>query len=284
MLTTKIYWMLHNHCTANCWYCPTHFKNGSIPRSINDYLKICNLLIDHYRSLDRIIVWSFDGGEPLEIELFPKLLRLCKENNGSITLTTNGGKEWLDWWAISPYIDSLNLTYHYWQNQRLIEFIIQSFLKNNKPINVIVPIRHEFFDWDIDRANQLEIKYNISVNKNQLYKDNSQIRGMYDYTDDQLHLLKGDPLVEEKKNFQETTFQERAIEIVNISPSFTGQLCNTGIERLYISHDGWVSGSICGNSRFGNIWENNLELPLQPSICNKIVCTDNDDKQITKFL
>ena len=92
MLTTKIYWMLHNHCTANCWYCPTHFKNGSVPRSINDYLKICNLLIDHYRSLDRIIVWSFDGGEPLEIEQFPKLLRLCKENNGSITLTTNGGK------------------------------------------------------------------------------------------------------------------------------------------------------------------------------------------------
>lgn len=283
MSFTKINWVLTNFCTSNCWYCPSHFKNGSEPKPIDDYLTMCEIIINHYRSMGRNIVWTFDGGEPLDISLFPKLLKICKEHEGIINLTTNGGKLWLDWWAIEPYVDNLNLTYHYWQNPKLIEFIIQTFQKNNKVINITVPIRPEFFDWDIDRSVQIEMKYNILVNKIQLYRDASQIRGLYDYTDDQLRILRGESLVDDRRHFEETSHQERSIELVNRSPSFTGKLCNTGIEMLKIDHLGWVKGSNCGNTHLGNIWHNDFGLPTAPSQCNKIVCTDDEDKQITKF-
>lgn len=283
MSITKIYWVLHNYCKSDCWYCPSHFKNGNNLKSVEDYLTICKMIINHYRSMDRNITWVFDGGEPLEISSFPRLLKMCKEHDGTIELTTNGGRLWIDWWAIEPYIDNLNLTYHYWQNHYLIEFIIQTFQKNNKVININVPIRPEFFDWDIDRSARIEAKYNISVNKIQLYRDASQVRGLYDYTDDQLRILKGESLVEERKHFEETSHHERAIEVVNQSPSFTGKLCNTGIEILKIDYLGWVKGSNCGNTHLGNIWQNDFALPTSPSRCNKIVCTDNEDKQITKF-
>ena len=151
-LKTNINWMLHDHCTSECSYCPTRLRGGPIPKGILDYMAVTTKLIDHYDSLDRKINWTFGGGEPLDMFDFPMMLKLCKERGGNIELTTNGGKLWLDWWAIEPHIDILHLSYHYWQNPNLIKFIIQAFQKANKPIDISVPIRPNFVDEDMQRA------------------------------------------------------------------------------------------------------------------------------------
>lgn len=282
-LYTKIHWNLHNYCRARCSYCPSRFHSGPKNKDIGLYLDVTKKLIDHYGNLGYKIQWTFDGGEPLEIDGLLKILKICKDNNGTIWLNTNGGYEWLDWWAIEPCIDNINLTFHYWQNVSLIKFIIQTFKKNGKNINVLAPIRPDFFDDDFDRVTVLEKELDITINKTELYKDSSQIVGVYDYSDEQLFRLKGQTLIDHVDHLKNTTFAERVEHEITVNPSFTGKSCNTGIERLYISYDGWVSGSNCNNTHLGNIW-NDMTLPESASICKMKSCVNSDDQQITKFL
>jgi organic radical activating enzyme len=240
-------------------------------------------IIDHYDSLDRKINWTFGGGEPLDMFDFPMMLKLCKERGGNIELTTNGGKLWLDWWAIEPHIDQLHLTYHYWQNPKLIQFIIQAFQKAGKHIEVIVPMRPDHFDEDLKRALDIESEFNIIVSKAILYNEADQAFGMFFYEDRQISIMLGEKSVQERSQDREITVAERFEKVVNVSPSYTGQLCNLGIERLTISHTGWVRGSNCNTTHFGNIWENNFALPIAPQRCVMVSCIDGLDQQITKF-
>jgi organic radical activating enzyme len=282
-LKTQINWMLHDHCTSECTYCPTRLRGGELPRGILEYMEVTKKIIDHYDSLGRKINWTFNGGEPLDMFDFPMMLKLCKEQGGTIDLTTNGGKLWLDWWAIEPHIDSLHLSYHYWQNPNLIRFIIQAFQKAGKHIDIMVPMRPNYFNEDLARALAVESEFNIVVSKNVLYKEADQSLGMYAYTEEQLRIMRGEELVQEYNHEQETTFGERFEEKVNSNPSYTGQLCNLGIEKLTISHTGWVRGSNCNSPLFGNIWNGTLGLPTGPSQCVMMACIDGSDQQITKF-
>ena len=282
-LKTNINWMLHDYCTSECTYCPTRFRGGELPRGILEYTEVTKKIIDHYDALGRKIDWTFGGGEPLDMFDFPMMLKLCKEQGGTIDLTTNGGRLWLDWWAIEPHIDTLHLSYHYWQNPNLIRFIIQAFQKAGKHIDIMVPMRPNYFDEDLARALAVESEFNIVVSKCVLYKEAEQAIGMYAYTEEQLRIMRGEELVQEYNHEQETTFGERHEERVNANPSYTGMLCNLGIEKLTISHTGWVRGSNCNSPLFGNIWNGTLGLPTGPSQCVMMACVDGSDQQITKF-
>jgi len=282
-MRTQINWMLHDYCTSECSYCPTRLRGGGIPNGILDYIEVTKKLINHYDSLGRKIDWTFSGGEPLDMFDFPMMLKLCKEHGGTIDLTTNGGKLWLDWWAIEPHIDTLHLSYHYWQNPKLIKFILQTFQKAGKNVEVIVPMRPNHFDEDLRRALDIESEFSLVVSKAILYKEADRAFGMYHYEDRQLRIMRGEELVEEHKHQHEITFAERSQESVDSNPSFTGQLCNLGIEKLMISNTGWVRGSNCNTTQFGNIWNNSLELPNTPHTCVMVSCLDPSDHQITKF-
>lgn len=282
-MRTQISWMLSDHCTSECTYCPTRFRGGPIPRGILEYMDITGILINHYASFGRKIDWTFGGGEPLDMFDFPMMLKLCKDHDGTITLHTNGGKLWMDWWALEPRIDSLHLSYHYWQNPKLINFIIQTFQKTSKHINVIVPIRPTHFNDDLQRALDIESEFNIIVSKATLYNGADPIGGMFPYTEQQLRIMRGEDLVQVQKYFEQTTFQERHADTINNNPVYTGMLCNTGIEKLSISHDGWVAGSACNNRYLGNIWNGSLQLPTTPHRCGMLACIDSSDQQITKF-
>lgn len=279
----RISWSLHDFCQSKCSYCPTRYWGGNIPHNIIKYLEVTEKIIDHYANLGYHIQWYFDGGEPLEMHDLPQMLKLCKTKGTWIQLHTNGGRLWLDWWAIEPNIDHLVLSYHYWQNPKLIEYILDTFKKNSKSFELIVPIRPDYFDDDLSRALNLEKKYGIVVSKSALYKDSSQVIGLYDYTDTQLRIMSGQELVDESINYKETTFEERQIELVESSPVYTGKFCNAGMERLYISHQGWVNGSHCRNDPLGNIFDSNWNPPVGPTICKMQACQNSDDQTITKF-
>lgn len=283
MLTTKINWALHDYCQSQCSYCPKRFWGGETPRHITEYMRVLALIVTHFKNLDRNIEWSFDGGEPLDIHDFPMMLKYCKENDGKISLTSNGGRLWLDWWAVEPHVDYLNLSYHYWQNEKLIEFILNVFTKKQKRIDVNVPIRHTHFGEDVSRALSLQKKFGSFVCMTPLYKDFSTAAGLYEYSEHQLRIIGGDNLVEQYLAHKKTTFMEKLEEQFVSNPVFTGKPCNVGIERVYISPQGWASGSICNNTHLGNIWDEGWGLPLEPSICTRISCNNPDDQLITKF-
>jgi len=299
-MITNIVWHLHDHCKSECSYCPSQLRGG-LPdeHSISEYTEVALELISHYNSLGRTINWTFNGGEPLDLIDFPVLLRICNEYNSKIELHTNGGKLWIDWWAMEPRIDILHLTYHYWQKYPLIKFIIQLFQTKRKEIKVTVPIRPNFFNEDLQRVLDVEKEFGIIVSKSVLYNNASPIGGIFPYTEQQLRIMRGEEFVNEQRIFKLTTFKERNEKLYSSNPSYTGILCNTGIESLNISHTGWVSGSDCNSNQLGNIWINmkefvsdankqqknlnKLKLPTGPSKCNMISCISPRDQQITKF-
>ena len=298
-MKTKIFWSLNNYCKAKCTYCPATLWGGEEPRHISEYIDLTQRIIDHYALLGREIEWTFDGGEPLDMFDFPMLLKMCKEANGTITLNSNGGRLWMDWWAIEPHVDLLNLTYHYWQNPKLIEFIISTFKNKNKSINVTVPIRPDFFDQDLSRAISMEEKFGIWVHKSALYNHCDTTAGLFPYTKEQLEAMSksdlipdpppSDPspstmtLIEQQEYFENTTFHERYNNSITQNPVFTNWMCNAGIETLSISHLGWASGSNCNNIPLGNVWNSNFQLPSTPQRCGMLACISHSDQQITKF-
>ena len=283
---TNIGWQVTDYCTGGCSYC--HAKNwgGPEPRDIKDYIRVTEKLIKHYTSIGRTIHWNFDGGDPLEIFEFPKVLKMCKEADGEIILNTAGGKLWLDWWAWEPYVDHLNLTFHYWQNPNLIKFVIQNFKAKNKTFNVSVPIRHDYFDADIERADAIASELGIGINKTPLYVDGQQWAGLHKYTDEQLEVFFGKKVVVEKIEEREMTFVQRFEKVANSSPVYSGWLCNVGIDKLNIGATGWTSGSDCNNDPMGNIFDegiNEIKLPNGPQMCKMQSCMSDADQLITKF-
>lgn len=282
-LKTAIHWNLNNYCKSECSYCPSSLRGGEEPRDIEEYKRIAQLIIDSYTKMGRTIEWTFNGGEPLDNDYFPSLLKLCKENGNHITLHTNGGRLWLDWWAIEPYVDCLHLTYHYWQNSALIKYIVTEFQKNNKFPNIVVPIRPDHFDEDLERALDIEKTFGVIVSKSVLYNNADAVGGMFPYTEQQLRIMRGEDLVVEHQHFESTTHDQRYQETYSSNPSFTGQMCNAGIECLNIGHLGWVSGSDCNNIPLGNIWENGWIPPTIPQKCGMISCISSNDQRITKF-
>lgn len=277
----EIYWTITDHCTGGCSYCPSRFWAGTISRHITEYIDVAKKIIAHYGNLNIGQKWFFDGGEPLEFFDFPELLKTCKtDQNSYVHLTTAGGKMWLNWWAVEPHIDFLDLTYHYWQNPNLINFIVQIFQTKKKNFSIKVPIRHDFFEEDFSRATRLEDKYNLFVQKQPLYKWSEPNAGLYSYTDQQLLILFGEEWFNKKT--PQLSFAELNQIAVDSNPSYTGKLCNGGIETLYLSPDGWIQGSQCSSHKYGNIFQG-CELPTKPSVCTMQACTNNRDQQIKKF-
>ena len=310
-LTTNITWELNDYCKSECSYCPTKYRGGLEPPETKDYIRIANLLIDSYTKMGRQINWTFNGGEPLDMNDIVTLLKLCRENGNSMTLHTNGGKLWMDWWAIEPYVDRVYLTYHYWQNPALMKYIINTFQEKRKELILMVPIRPDYFEEDMDRAEAIEKVTYKHVTKFKLYNNADYSAGMFSYLPVQLAIMQGviprvkniDPVeketeevvetVEEKidnssdvkelKYFQNTTWQQRYDDKMNSNPSYAGRLCNVGVENLHIGHLGWVRGSDCNNQPMGNIWHEGWMSPTGPQVCGMRVCESESDRKITKF-
>jgi len=282
-LKTQITWYLNDYCKAECSYCPASLRGGGLPPDTIDYVRITKLLIDHYTMLGRTIDWTFDGGEPLDMDGTVRILKLCKEAGGTVDLRTNGGQLWMDWWAVEPLVDQLKLSYHYWQNPALIKYIIETFQSKSKPIDVIVPIRPDHFEEDLERALAIEREHKFVVSKSVLYANARGDDAMFPYTEHQGDIIQGRTAVEQKIHFESTTWQERHDKKFSTNPVYTGMRCNVGIERLRINHNGWVAGSDCNNQPLGNIWSEQWAPPTEPQTCVMQACVSQTDQQITKF-
>lgn len=317
-LVTTINWILNDFCKSECEYCPISLRGGAEPPETKNYLRVIDSLIASYQTTqNRYIKWVLNGGEPLDIDDIAMLLKACKTERSSITLHTNGGRLWVDWWAIEPYVDHLNLTFHYWQNPALIKYITQTFKNKNKNFKITAPIRHNHFKEDLDRVLELEDSIELLVQKTLLYKESDPSAGMYDYkiTDlksldfynnskeqrekilerERLQAIEAlktkppsqpappTPSVQQKIYFQETTWDDRYKATYESQPVYAGQLCNAGVEYLNIGAQGWVSGSICNNQPLGNIWRDGWIPPTSPQVCTMISCVHSSDQLITKF-
>lgn len=284
-LTTDIYWILNDYCKSECSYCPQSISGGGMPPETVEYIRIANLLINSYAKIGRKINWTITGGEPLDMFDIVTLLKLCRTQGNSVTLNTNGGRLWIDWWAIEPYVDRLDLTFHYWQTPHLIKFITDTFKNKNKEINVTSPIRPDHYEADMERVSLVEATIGIKITRTYLYKDAQHAGGKFNYSFDQLTGINNAngviPIVQITSS--EESWNDRYQAVYSSNPSYSGQMCNAGIEYLFIGGQGWASGSHCGNESYGNIWHTDWAPPMQPQKCGMLACIHSADQKITKF-
>jgi MoaA/NifB/PqqE/SkfB family radical SAM enzyme len=293
---TAVTWVLNDFCRAQCTYCPNSSRGGGQPPDIKEYLRIAELIIDSYvKKQGRKLQWIFNGGEPLDMDEIVMFLKFCRSHSQSITLHTNGGKLWVDWWALEPYVDNLNLTFHHWQNSSLARYIIQLYRSKNKPISVTAPVRYSHVKEDLEKIEALEKDTEFKILKTLLYVHGDPTAGLMPYSLDDLEKIDiSNGIVKEKKEqsasveqkiyFENTTWDERYQDKIKSNPSYSGKLCNAGIEQLHIGPQGWVSGSSCGNSSLGNIWKEGWMPLVAPQICTMQACVHPEDQKITKFV
>jgi organic radical activating enzyme len=293
---TKISWFLNDYCRAQCTYCPNGSRGGGIPPETKEYLRIAELLIDSYHiKQGRKLKWEFNGGEPLDMDDIVMLLKYCKTYSESIFLHTNGGKLWMDWWAIEPYVDAVRLTVHHWQNPSLVRYIVQLYQSKNKSISVTAPIRHSHVNEDLAKIETLEKDTGFKIVKTLLYINGDPTAGLMPYSQNDLEKIdisNGEiketttltSSAEKKVYFEKTTWDQRYQNTIKQNPSYSGKLCNAGVETLSIGAQGWVSGSMCNNSPLGNIWHEGWMPPTGPQICTMQACIFSSDQKITKFL
>jgi MoaA/NifB/PqqE/SkfB family radical SAM enzyme len=248
----------------------------------------------------------------LDIDDIAIILKAMKTGNGSVSITTNGGKLWMDWWALEKYIDSVNLTFHFWQNPALMKYIVDTFKSKGKKFSITAPIRPTNVQEDIDRVLMLEDTIDMLVSKTQLYINGDSSIGMMNYSFDDLQKIdffnlskegrikfleeqarrkteapppppvEKSALVKQAIYFKQTTWDDRYKDTYSQNPKYTGQLCNAGIECLYIEPNGWVTGSSCNNYPLGNIYQG-FNPPGGPQKCGMIACVNKSDQLITKF-
>ena len=88
----------------------------------------------------------------------------------------------MDWWAITPYVDNLILTFHFWQNPNLIKFIKDTFANKEKGFYITAPVRPGHVYEDVERIMSLEDELGILIKKTQLYFNADPTAGMLEYS------------------------------------------------------------------------------------------------------
>ena len=92
-------------------------------------------------------------GEPLLHSSFPTLIKICKENNINVNITTNGTliKKQIETLKTNEIIRQINISFHSYNDLDEIKIILNScdeILKNNHNVNIV----YRF--WTYSKKNQ----------------------------------------------------------------------------------------------------------------------------------
>jgi organic radical activating enzyme len=276
MITPKIIWQISGQCTHECWYCLSKYRNNPYYKSTDDYIRVINLLQNYgQRSLMPKINWKFTGGEPLQFPNFNILLKEIKNKNSHLSVETSGGESWFNVMEISELVDELIITHHYWQNETVLNFIIDTMKEQQKKIKVIIPmlpdkinecrnIAHRLKDLGVDAIEQLLL--------------NEQGGTIEQYSPRDLNIFYGRP-----EDWVPPPPPEVPVwidpRIDDGAPVYTGLPCWAGVDYLYIDSKGFAKGSECGGRELFNVFDLGWVPPDTSFACPMMFCRSDKDKK-----
>ena len=275
MKELEINWKLNSYCEYGCEYCHGKWSKGSLDKTLDQYLSVVEKLqATRYPYGDRI-KWIIGGGEPLNFPNLNQLLQKIKEKNSYIRLDTSGGDSWFNVMEIINYIDAFRLTHHSWQNESVLDFIIDHCQENNKKILVIVPLHPGKILETREKINALTQR---GVNCEEQVLNNADNSLWSGYSKKDKNLIRGLP-----EDYEDPPYVEPAYVPLNEppkddSPSYTGKLCYAGVDTLRIDHKGFAVGSECGGRDIGNVFEENWTAPNGPFACPMFWCRSANDR------
>ena len=277
MITPKIIWQISGQCTHECWYCLSKYRNNPYFKTTDEYLNVINLLQNYgARSSIPKLSWKFKGGEPLQFPNFNLLLKEIKSKESHVAVETAGGTSWFDIMEISGNIDELIFTYHYWQNESVLNYIIDSMQEEKKKLKVIVPMLPKKIQECRDLANSIQDR-NVNIEEQLLLNDVGAPIEEYSLRDLNIFYRRPEDWVPPPP--ENTVWVDPRID--DGSPVYTGQPCWAGVDYLYIDSKGFAKGSECGGREIFNVFEPGWTPPDSPFPCSMLFCrSDNDKKNI----
>lgn len=276
----KVYWHLTDQCEMGCSYCPTKYRAKTNKKTTEQYLSVVDKLqASRYRHAESIY-WVIDGGEPLNFPGLNLILRKIKEKPSYLRLDTSGLNSWFNLIETMDYVDHYKLTHHKWQNESVLNFIIDFCQENQKNLTVIVPLNPGQILEDRAKVQSL-VEQGIDARERILREDirSSEIWSGYSSVDINRILNRADDYVDPPPQPHEPVYVDYSKPPVDDSPSYTGLGCYAGVDDIYISHKGYVSGSECGGRDISNVFEENWSAPDGPFACSMNYCRSSKDRK-----
>lgn len=233
----------------------------------------------------------------------PKFLEECNKRNIYTNICTNGSpsNEW--WESNTKKIGKISYSYHPQSTSiktlyNHLNIITKSELQTN--LFLLMIMHHDYFDENIKLAKDIISKFKyISIFLKPLVNvhDNT-ICTMYDYSKNQKNemsksyrspymlqeYIQDTDLVTLTYKNGNTEIVKRRKLIIEGMNTWKGWLCNKGIEVITIKFNGDLySCSKKESPPFGNINDDIIELPREPTICNQGYCTCGPEISITKW-
>lgn len=253
----EIYWHLTDKCNTGCQYCYKKYQANSNKRTTEEYLTVIEKLqISRYKNA-KSIKWKLSGGEPLQFPGLSQLLKKIKSQPSYVRLDTSGGSTWFDLIETKEYVDHYKLTHHHWQNESVLNFIIDFCIENNKKLNVVIPLYPGKIFEDREKIQKLNLS---GIDTQELILRDETNPGNYwaGYSKVDINRIFGRPdnwVPEDEPIKKEPVYVDLSKPPADDSPSYTGQGCFAGVDYLYISHKGYTAGSECGGRDIGNVFD-----------------------------
>jgi organic radical activating enzyme len=296
----RIYCDFSNVCNYKCWYCFPDSNTGTHPWPNDDVIKenIVSLVNFYNNSgiINRVELHLL-GGEPTLWKDLGKFVKYVTENcKCAIKILTNGSRT-LRWWKeYSDYFEAIHITVHHERvDLEHIENLSKLLLEKDSLFELKVLM--DFKNWDkcvsiVDRLSNFEEDILLRI-------EPIHINGESFYTDEQKTYFeesirkKPSPKMIERwmqqpmRKYSVITSDRQEHEVnsdgwfsLNNLNHFEGWKCNLGINYLYISRDGVISGT-CKQKLFEIDGYYNIKDPdfknkflpeLKPVICQQTVC------------
>lgn len=277
MITPSIIWQISGHCTHECWYCLSKYRNNPFYKTTDEYLHVIDLLQNYgHRTSIPKLKWKFKGGEPLQFPNFNILLKQVKSKNSHLAIETSGGESWFNIMEISELVDELIITHHYWQNETVLSYIIDTMKEQEKKLKVIIPMLPDKIQ---ECRNKVIALRDNGVNAEELLLLNNQGGVLENYSLKDLNIFYKRPedwLPPSDPPPAPPVWVDPRID--DGADVMTGKPCWAGVDYLYIDSKGFAKGSECGGRDIFNVFEPGWTPPDLSFACPMLFCRSDADK------
>ncbi|MEZ8054260.1 MULTISPECIES: radical SAM protein [Vibrio] len=287
-----INWALTNNCNYKCSYCHSDLHSGSIKAPSYEFVvQFIDEIFKYSRKLGLKPYFEFGGGEVTILRYFSDLIKYIHKNTGLVSIVSNGSKS-LKWWSENgKFLNGVSLSYHLTDIKSESHFIdISKVLEASQAtrFHVNIMMIPERFDDCLEFANRLKQEVRCSIALQPLFEGfgHGGITNKYPYTTKQEQIMKdfrGRPeikklppaMAELEVNYADGKTENLSTFdlIANDQTNFVGWDCYAGIDSLVVTFSGDIYRSWCmQDGPIGSIYDENVELPTNPTKCRTKIC------------
>lgn len=314
----RLCYMVSNVCNYKCDYCFDGSNEGT-HKFRKDWKLVAdnfNHLFDYYKNTTNKKRFDLQllGGEPTMWSNLPEFCTSVKErHNVSIMILSNGSRT-LRWWEESAHLyDHVQLSCHH-KEVNIEHFIEVADTLYELNVMVTVMVLMDPVEWDkcvglVKKLKTSKKRWAINLQKIESTSTNKIIynQEQAEWIETNTRVRYGNPFYIVKNMFKTLIYQKEPKAIfpdgskknlnahtitLNNWNHFNGWECNVGLDSLFITLDGAITGSclqkLYGENTYYNIYDENFvdtfKPEIKPVVCRQLGCYCVEEVNLTKKL